>query len=258
MRPVSAATRSTGGTTGCAIAALALVAAAATFTGSAEAEDSLMVGAFSSAPEGPEPPPGWKPLTFKKVPTPTVYAVVRDGDTTVVRADSRASASGLTRDVSIDLQEYPIVAWRWKIANVIAKGDVTQKAGDDYAARLYITFAYDPDKVGFSKKAKYKAARLLFGDLPIGAINYIWDRRTPQGTIVPNAYTDFVNMIVVESGEADVGRWLDEERNLYQDYRRAFGEEPPLVNGVAIRTDTDNTGETATAFYGDIVFKRAR
>ncbi len=240
-----------------AAAALALVAGGAAIAGHA-ADDVLVVGAFSSAPEGTEPPPGWKPLTFKKVPTHTLYAVVRDGDGAVVRADSRAGASGLTREVSIDLKDYPIVAWRWKVANVIARGDVTTKAGDDYAARLYITFAYDPDKVSFSKKAKYKAGRLLFGDIPIGAINYIWDRWTPQGTIVPNAFTDFVKMIVVESGDAHVGRWMEEERNLYEDYRRAFGEEPLPVNGVAIMTDTDNTGEAATAYYGDIVFKRAR
>ena len=240
----------------CAVAAL--VAGAAAFTGHAAAGDVLTVGAFSSAPEGTDLPPGWKPLTFKKVPTHTVYALVRDEDTTVVRADSRAGASGLTRDVSIDLKEYPVVAWRWKVANVVATGDVTKKAGDDYAARLYITFAYDPDKVGFFKKTKYKAGRLLFGDIPIGAINYIWDRQTPVGTIVPNAYTDFVTMIVVESGEANVGRWMEEERNLYEDYQHAFGEEPSLVNGVAIMTDTDNTGETATAYYGDIVFRPAR
>lgn len=240
-----------------AAAALVLFAGAATATG-ASAGNALVVGAFSSAPEGTDPPPEWKPLTFKKVATHTVYTVVRDGDAAVVRADSRAGASGLTREVSIDLKEYPIVAWRWKVANVLAKGDVTKKSGDDYAARLYITFAYDPDRVGFSRKAKYTLGRILFGNIPIAAINYIWDRRTPQGTIVPNAYTDFVKMVVVQSGETDVGRWVQEERNLYQDYTRAFREEPPLVNGVAIMTDTDDTRETATAFYGDIAFKRAR
>lgn len=242
----------------CAVAALALVTGSGALVDRASAEDALVVGAFSSAPEGPDAPPGWKPLTFKKVPTHTTYAVVREDDRTVVRADSRAGASGLTREVAIDLEEYPVVAWRWKVVNLIAKGDVTTKAGDDYAARLYITFAYDPDKVSFSKKARYMAGRLLFGDIPIGAVTYIWDRRTPQGTIVPNAFTEFVKMIVVESGKAHVGRWIEEERNVYEDYTQAFHEEPPLVNGVAIMTDTDNTGETATAFYGDIVFKRAR
>jgi hypothetical protein len=63
-------------------------------------------------------------------------------------------------------------------------------------------------------------------------------------------------MIVVESGAADLNRWVTEERNVYEDYKAAFGDEPSLISGVAIMTDTDNTGESATAFYGDIVFKK--
>lgn len=240
-----------------AISAFALVALIPPSIVRAESDD-MVVGAFSEAPEGSNAPPGWKPLRFKKVPKPTDYSVVRDGDSVVVRAESRASASGLTRDVSINLKEYPVVAWRWKVANLVAHGDATRKQGDDYAARLYLTFAYESDKVSWSRKAKYTAGRLLFGDIPIAAINYIWDRVTPVDTVRPNAYTDFVQMIVVESGGANVGRWMDEERNLFDDYQRAFGGEPPKVNGVAIMTDTDNTGEAATAYYGDIAFRRAR
>lgn len=234
-----------------------LASVAAASPARAEPDAVLTIGAFSSASEGAAAPPGWTPLTFKKIPTRTEYSVVMDDGVTVVRAESRAGASGLTRRVSVDLREYPVIQWRWKVSNVIAKGDVHSKAGDDYAARLYITFAYDPDKVSFSRKLKYTAGRLLFGEVPIGAITYIWERAAPEGTIVDNAYTDVVKMIVVESGERHVGRWMTEERNLYEDYRKAFGEDPPLVNGVAIMTDTDNTGETATAYYGDIVFKMA-
>jgi hypothetical protein len=77
-----------------------------------------------------------------------------------------------------------------------------------------------------------------------------------MGTIVPNPYTDRVKMIVVESGEAKLHQWVNEERNIYEDYKKAFGEEPPMISGVAIMTDTDNTGETAIAYYGDILFKK--
>ena len=96
----------------------------------------------------------------------------------------------------------------------------------------------------------------MFGDIPIAAINYIWESKVPKGTIVDNAFTDLVKMIVIESGEGEVGHWVEEERNLYEDYKKAFGEEPYLVNGVAIMTDTDNTGESATAYYGDIIFRK--
>jgi hypothetical protein len=74
--------------------------------------------------------------------------------------------------------------------------------------------------------------------------------------MVPNPYTDRVMMFVVESGEAKLNQWVVEERNIYEDYKKAFGEEPPMISGVAIMTDTDNTGESVTAYYGDIVFKK--
>ena len=170
---------------------------------------------------------------------------------------SEASASGLTKAVTIDPREYPIVRWRWKIENILDKSDVSRKDGDDYPARLYITFAYEPDKVSLGKKLKYKAGRALFGDIPIGALNYIWDSKSPVGTVVDNAFTSFAKMIIVESGDRRIGTWVDEERNVYEDYRSAFGEEPPAINGIAIMTDTDNTKERAVAYYGDIEFVQA-
>jgi len=222
----------------------------------AEVPALLEVGKFSAAPVGQALPDGWKPLTFKKIPKQTAYELIKDGDAVVVKAVSDASASGLTKAVNIDPKEYPIVRWRWKVENVLKHSDVTRKDGDDYPARLYITFAYDPDKVSLGKKLKFKTGQALFGDIPIGALNYIWDTNTPIGTIVENAYTDFAQMVVVESGMQKIGRWVSEERNIYEDYKQAFGEEPPLMNGVAIMTDTDNTKEQATAYYGDIQFAK--
>jgi hypothetical protein len=218
---------------------------------------SIEVGKFSTSQVGAFLPDGWKPLTFKKIPKHTSYEVVKDGGVAIVKAVSEASASGLIKPVVIDPKEYPIVRWRWKINNVLKGSDVTLKEGDDFPARLYITFEYDPDKVSFGKKLKFKAGQVVFGDIPIAALNYIWETKTPVGTIVENAYTDFAKMVIVESGTQKVGLWIDEERNIYEDYKKAFGEEPPMINGVAIMSDTDNTKEQATAYYGDIVFRKS-
>ena len=229
------------------------------FGGLAKAEPParLDVGKFSSAQVGRSLPEGWKPLTFKKVPKLTIYEVVQEANVSVVKAVSDASASGITKEVTIDPRQYPIVRWRWKVDNLLKNSDVRSKEGDDYPARLYITFEYDPDRVGFTKMLKYKAGRALFGDIPIAALNYIWETKTPVGTIIDNAYTDFAKMIVVESGSRKVGIWVEESRNIYDDFKKAFGEEPPRINGVAIMSDTDNTKERAVAYYGDIVFFRA-
>lgn len=220
-------------------------------------EAVLEVAKFSASQAGAGLPEGWKPLTFKKIPKLTTYELVKDGEHVVVKATSDASASGLTKEVKIDPKEFPIVRWRWKIDNLLQKSDATRKDGDDYPARLYITFEYDPDKVNFSKKLKFKAGQVVFGDIPIGAISYVWETKAPVGAVIDNAYTDFVKMIVVESGPQKIGLWADESRNIYEDYKQAFGEEPPMINGVAIMSDTDNTKEQVTAYYGDIVFQKS-
>lgn len=223
----------------------------------AQPQNTIEVGKFSVTVMEDTLPPYWKPLTFKKIERHTLYQLVKEDDTVVVKAVAEASASGLTREVKIDPKKYPIIKWRWKITNILKRGDVRKKEGDDYPARIYITFEYDPSKLGFFEKAKYEAVKLLYGQYPPhGAINYIWESRASVGTIVPNPYTDRVRMIVVESGEAKLNQWVNEERNLYDDYKKAFGEEPPLISGVAIMTDTDNTGESATAYYGDILFEK--
>lgn len=218
----------------------------------------MEVGKFSASRPGSAQTDGWKPLMFKKIPKPTAYQLVSDGSAVVVKATSEAGASGLTKEVKIDPSIFPVVQWRWKVENLLVRSDVTRKSGDDYPARLYITFEYDPDKVSFGRKLKYNAGRALFGEIPIAALNYIWDTKTPPGTVVDNAYTDFAKMIVVESGAEKVGVWVEESRNVYQDYKQAFGEDPSFINGVAIMTDTDNTKERAVAYYGDIRFVRAK
>jgi hypothetical protein len=224
----------------------------------AQADAVLEVGKFSTAAPGTEFPENWKPLTFPKIKRHTAYTLVREDQDVVVKAVGEASSSGMTREITIDPRQYPVVQWRWKVINLLNKSDVSRKDGDDYPARLYITFAYDSSRVGFLEKAKYETARLLYGQYPpLGALNYIWDGKATKGAIVPNPYTERVMMIIVESGGADVNRWMTEERNVYEDYKTAFGEEPSLISGVAIMTDTDNTGESTTALYGDIVFKRS-
>jgi hypothetical protein len=141
--------------------------------------------------------------------------------------------------------------------NVLRKGDPRTKEGDDYPARLYVTFEHDPSRLGLYERSKAEAVRILYGEYPPGAVlNYIWESRAPIGSTLPNAWVDRARMIVVESGEANLGRWIEERRNVLEDFRRVFGEEPPAITGVAIMTDTDGTGESATAFYGDILFVR--
>jgi hypothetical protein len=220
---------------------------------------SVEVARFSAGMPGGALPPEWRPLVFKRFPRNTEYSLVEDGGRVVLRAEARAAASGLARRLRVDLRRYPVLRWSWKVTTLIAKADIHTKRGDDCPARLYVTFEYDSSKVGWLERAKFEALRLVYREYPpIAALNYIWDGREPQGTFLPNAFTARAEMIVVESGPSRVGQWVEERRDVLADYRQAFGSEPPLVSGVAVMTDTDNTGESAVSYYGDVAFETAR
>jgi hypothetical protein len=221
------------------------------------AEDAIVaVGRFSAMTPGARVP-DWEPMTFDKIPSHTRYALVTDNGRTVLRADSQASASGLVRNMTLDPNAFPVLTWDWKISNTVVDGDVTQKSGDDYAARIYITFSEDPGQLSFFQRARMSAVKMLYGKTPpSAALAYVWANRAPVGSVHPNPYTDRVRMIVVESGRARVNQWRSARRDIVDDFRRAFGTDPPPITGIAVMTDTDNTGESATAWFGDIVFRR--
>jgi hypothetical protein len=215
----------------------------------------ILVGAFSAGTVGGKLPRGWGPWILKNVRRGSAYTVVRD-EGTVIKASADHSASGLMRNITIDPCEYPILQWRWKVANIIEGADVARKERNDSPARVYIAFAYDVHKVGLLERLKYEAAKRLYSQsLPLRAISYTWGNRTPKDSIVPMPYTRWFSQIVLENAGSPVNEWITEERDVLEDYRKAFGEDPGDVTGVAIMTNTDNIGGQATAWYGDIVFK---
>ena len=173
---------------------------------------------------------GWDIKSFKGL---TEYRVVQENGRSVVKAHSRATASGLFKKVRLDPTSYRYLRWSWKIAATVPNGNESTKSGDDYAARVYVVF---PGRFFWQTKA----------------INYIWANRLSKGESIPNAFTGNAMMLAVESGPTKSGTWVMEERDVLTDYRQLFGEEPREIGAIAIMTDTDNTGGEATAWYRDI------
>ena len=178
--------------------------------------------------------PGWETKSFAGQ---THYTAEHDDKQFYIKATSNAAASGLFHKIDYDPKEQPILRWSWKIEHTLAKGDERTKAGDDYAARVYVVFP-----------------SLLFWNTK--ALNYIWANKLPKGEALPNAFTANAMMIAVESGNERAGQWLNEERDIHKDFKKYFKTEPPRVGAIAIMTDTDNTGESATAWYGPIFIGR--
>jgi hypothetical protein len=196
---------------------------------------------------------GWEPLEFPNIDQHSRYELIRENDAQVVKAQTSGGASGLITRLNIKPEGSLMLSWKWKVSNVFEKGDARKKSGDDYPARIYVAFEFQPDKAGFFERAKRKTVELLFGEeLPGNALNYIWANTLPEGEFITNPYTDKTVMIAVNSGSQQAGEWVSIERDIIADYRKAFGENPPPIRGIAIMSDSDNTGEQATSWYGDI------
>lgn len=176
---------------------------------------------------------GWETKEFKGS---THYSVFHDGSRPVIKAESRGTASGRVREMSVDLEQTPYLNWRWRVANVLTGHDERSKAGDDYPARIYVVVS----------------GGLFFWKTR--AINYVWSSHQAPNSRWPNAYTSNAQMVAVRSGSAEMNQWLDEKRNVRDDLRQLFGEDIKEIHAVAFMTDTDNTGQSATAYYDDIFF----
>lgn len=199
----------------------------------------------------------WELAPFgRKDPTTYTSGKKENGDP-IIQASSEKSISGVQVDLSADPNEFPIIEWEWMVESVLESGDVTEKDGDDYAARIYITFDYPVSDLGFGDKIKYRFYKTFTSfDVPTRALNYVWANKAEVGSIHPNPYTDWVQVVAVESGNEKAGNWQIEQRNIVEDYRAAFGEEPPAITGIQIMTDSDNTEESAKAAYGKIILRK--
>ena len=202
-------------------------------------------------------PKSWQPLTFNSIEEHTSYTLVNDQNIKVVKAESNESASGLTKKIRFNPKEYPYLSWRWKVNKAIPGTDVTSKSGDDYAARIYVMFKYDLKDLPEDEQSRISWYKFFNGKLPpLATLNYIWANKMAVGRIVSSPYTNRVKMVILKNKESALQEWHVEERNIYEDYKNAFGEEPKDVISVAIMTDTDNTSAMAETYFGDIVVSK--
>jgi hypothetical protein len=227
--------------------------AAAGLVATAALAADVAITPFSSAPPGEALPAGWRALRVARVP-PSEIALAVDGGATVLRVRSHGTAG----TAAFALAPLPVagsLAWRWKVDHVVEKADLLAKSGDDFAARAYVFFEVPDAAFPWPERLRLTLARLFYGaELPSAAICYVWDNRHPVGTSAWNPYSRRVRTVVVESGGERAGAWVDERRDLAADFRAAFGEAfvaGSRVTGVAAGNDTDQTGESATAWFGD-------
>lgn len=192
---------------------------------------------------------GWEPLNFPKIKAHSKYSLVKEGDKSILKAESHASASAIVYRRTFNVYEYPQLQWRWKVAQLSHSGNPKEKAGDDYPIRVYVMFAYDPAKASLKDRLLYNASKIIYGKYPPhSTLNYVWTGAQVPDRFIHSPYTDKACMVVLERGKEKAGQWVEESVNVLEDYRHAFGMEPPGMAGIAVMSDSDNTGTDAEAY----------
>jgi len=220
----------------------------------AQAGAAPTLAPFSAAAPGPALPPDWRIVTLPRIAPARIELAGEDG-ITVLRVASHAAAGTAAHALDIDAASHPRLAWRWKVDRVLAHADLMRRDGDDFAARVYVFFDVPEAELPWPERVKLRIARLLHGrEVPSTGICYVWDGTHRPGTIAPNPYAPHIRTFVLRSGDADAGRWVEERRDLAADFRAAFaGRSAPVprITGIAAGNDTDQTKESATAWFGD-------
>ncbi|MBW7957546.1 MAG: DUF3047 domain-containing protein [Deltaproteobacteria bacterium] len=186
------------------------------------------------SPQGP--PEGWQVKEWKGKAD---FKVVKEDFGPAIHLKSERTSSALYKDVEFELKDYPYLSWKWKVTALPQGADVREKSKDDQAAQVYVIFPKWPAMVN-SK-----------------VVGYIWDTSAPAGSSVRSTKTGNTRYMVLKSGPDGLGAWHSETRNVYEDYKKLFNEEPPRIGKVSVMIDSDDTRSSAESFIGDIRFSNA-
>ena len=198
-------------------------------------------------------PNGWNFYRIAPYKKNTVYRLESYQGRTVLSANSKTSASGLAVKLRPRQANNLWLQWEWKALSAIPEADNAERYNDDAPLRILVAFDGNKSKLPLKEKMNFEMANLISGqEMPYATLMYIWSGKSPVDTIITNAHTSRIKMIVVDSGWENLGNWHKHQRDLTADYKRAYGEAPGEIIGIALLTDTDNTKSEARAIYGDI------
>jgi hypothetical protein len=220
-------------------ACLAISVIALAVVATARAAERVVVEDWRSYPRGTRAIPGdWKEQNWGKPAND--FEIVSDNGQPALHLRSKGDSSTISRDLkaSVDLDETPILEWRWKVITLPTGGNACQKSTDDQAAQVYVAWLRAPELV---------RSRI---------IGYIWDSTATPGTICQSQKTSTVTYVVLRSGSNELGKWITERRNVIEDFRKIYGEAPDKPTGLSLGIDSADTRSSAESFIGPTVFTR--
>lgn len=183
---------------------------------------------------------GWRYAKTQK--RNVYYKIAKENDNYYLTAQTEGEAVNFGREAKINLRLYQKLRWRWRVHNLPEGGDETDSEKNDVAASVRIIIGTNP--------------------LSARAIKYTWSTtleprtKTADGQITLGTEIDDsrLKVIVLQSGPEKLGKWMWEEVDVYEDYRRLFGGDPRPMDVLSLLTDSDNTKTFVKADYDDLIF----
>ena len=196
----------------------------------------------------------WKPFALPGKRA-TVYRFSQRDGRRVIEASADGSASMLRRRLNLAPQQCAEVSWSWWVQDALVGADLGDVDSTDAPARLMFAFEGDKSRLSARTRMMFDLARALTGEEPpYATLMYAFATDTAVESVLRNPRSERIRKIVVDSGAGHTRQWRMHRRNLAEDFRKAFGEEPGRLIGVAVMTDADNTRSRAKAWYGPIKF----
>lgn len=200
-------------------------------------------------------PEGWHPHVMRRDLPATRYQLIDHDGRCVLHAHARGATSGLRCDVDIHPQQTPWLDWAWRVDQPLTDATVADDELDDASARIVIAFDGDVATLPLRDQLFRETVEAFTGHtLPYATLMYVWDGQAAPGTVLQYHRSASIRYLVVQSGAAQAGRWLQQRRNVVDDYRHVFGAEPGRIRSVGVMTDSDDLKTVAEAWFGDLRF----
>ena len=194
----------------------------------------LTVDRFQGGVNAEGIPSGWK---LEKIPGPnSKYVIERDKEDLFLRLHSVNDGFGLRKEISFDIRQYPYLSWWWKAVQLPKGGDIRKKETDDQGGQIFVVFPRFPFLVNSR------------------SMGYIWDTQAPKGLAGTSPAYNKAKYVILQSGTEKLNQWVFESRNVFEDYKKYFQEDPPPVGAVLIYINSQYTQTAAEICFTEIFF----
>jgi len=216
---------------------------------------ALCAGCATRVPPPAQAAPEWRAVLLPGK-AETTYTRCEFEGRAAWHARSQAAASLWRKPVDVGVTPATHVEFSWWVAGRIAGADLSRAEVADSPVRVGFAFDGEVSRLSMRNRMQFQLVETLTGESPPCAmLMYVWDNHAALDSVLSSPRSDRMRKIVLESGDTHLRQWRNYRRNLFSDFQRAFGEPPGRLIGMALMTDTDNTGGVAEAWYGDVVLR---